>query len=121
LYEDLYQEAVTWIDQGNHLVIGMDAKEDIHTGATAEFFQALGMKEATLSWHPRKSPPATYNRNRQRQPIDGIWVTPGLKPAGAGYCAFGDGCPSDHRVLWINLLYEDAFGYTPPHLQHPAI
>jgi hypothetical protein len=102
-------------------VIGMDSNEDIRTGATENFFQALGMKEAILSRHQGKSPPATYNRNLQRQPIDGIWVTPGLRAIGAGYCPFGEGCPLDHRVLWIDILYEEAFGYKPQLLKYPPI
>ena len=91
VYDDLFEEAQIWINAGDHLVIGMDSNEDIRTGATENFFQALGMKEAILSRHQGKSPPATYNRNLQRQPIDGIWVTPGLRAIGAGYCAFGEG------------------------------
>mgnify|MGYP002807345711 CR=1 FL=1 len=91
LYVDLFEELSAWIDAGNQIILGIDANEDVRTGATASFFQALGMTEAILHRHQRKSPPATHNRNFQRQPIDGIWVTPGLWATGAGYCAFGEG------------------------------
>jgi hypothetical protein len=115
LYEDLFREATSWINKGNHLVMAMDANEEIRTGATDEFFQALGMTEAILTRTK------THNCNLQRQPIDGIWTTPRLKAIGAGYCTFGNGCPSDHQVLWIDLSYKQAFGYKPPYLQYPAI
>jgi hypothetical protein len=37
------------------------------------------MNEAILTKHASKSPPATYNRNYSRQPIDGIWISDGLE------------------------------------------
>jgi hypothetical protein len=49
----------------------MDANKDGHIGDTYALFQALAMKEAILTWHPSKSPPATYNQNLQQQLIEG--------------------------------------------------
>ena len=76
IYEDLFMECTEWMDEGDQLIIGIDANEDVCTGATAEFFQTLGMREAILDKHNQLSPPATHNRNNQRQPIDGLFVTP---------------------------------------------
>ena len=118
LYEDLYQACSTWIGAGDQLIIGIDANEDIREGQTESFFRTLGMKEAILSKHD-SSPPATQNRNTRRQPIDGLFVTPGLKAVAAGYEAFGVGCPSDHRVLWADFSYENAFGFNSPPLMRP--
>jgi hypothetical protein len=84
LYEDLCMESADWIEEGDQLIIGIDANEDVRTGATAEFFKALGMRKAILAKHNQVSPPATHNRNNQRQPIDGLFVTPGLKAVAAG-------------------------------------
>ncbi len=39
----------------------------------------------------------------------------------AGYKAFGVGCPSDHRVLWADFTYEDAFGVSGTPLVHPGV
>jgi hypothetical protein len=66
------------MDEGDQLIIGIDANEDVRTGATAEFFQTLGLRDAILDKHSQSSPPATHNRNNQRQPSDGLFVTPGL-------------------------------------------
>jgi hypothetical protein len=85
IYADLFDEVSAWIEEGDQIIIGIDANEDVRTGRTAEFFRALGMKEAILSRHQERSPPATYNRNNSREPIDGLWVTPGLKAVAAGY------------------------------------
>jgi hypothetical protein len=57
LYEDLYTECAEWMEDGDQLIIGIDANEDVRTGATAECFQALGMREAILEKHSQTSPP----------------------------------------------------------------
>jgi hypothetical protein len=119
LYQDLFEEIVAWKLQGNHIIVGIDANEDIRTGATADFFRAAGLKEAILERNKESSPPATQNRNNSREPIDGIWVTPGLTAVAAGYEAFGDACPSDHRALWADFTYEDILGFSPPPLTSP--
>jgi hypothetical protein len=103
-------ECTEWMDEGDQLIIDIDANEDVRTGAKAEFFQTLGMREAILDKHTQSSPPATHNRNNQRQPIDGLFVRPGLQAVAAGYSTFGAGCPSDHQVIWANFTYTDAFG-----------
>jgi hypothetical protein len=121
LYEDLYMECAEWMEDGDQLIIGIDANEDIRTGATADFFQALGMREAILDKHSPASPPATHNRNTQRQPIDGLFVTPGLQAVAAGYSSFDAGCPSDHRVLWADFTYTDAFGLSSVPLVSPGV
>jgi hypothetical protein len=58
--------------------------------------------------------------NNQRQPIDGLFVTPGLQAVAAGYSAFRVGCPSDHRVLWADFTYTDAFGLSSTPLVSPG-
>jgi hypothetical protein len=77
---------------------------------TAEFFAALGMREVILERHSERSPPATNDKNNKREPIDGIWVTQDLQVNGAGYLPFGDGCKSDHCLLWADFLFHSAFG-----------
>ena len=113
LYDDLFKACSNWLMDGDQLIVGIDANEDIRTGQTAEFFNNLGMQEAILTRHATRSPPATHNRDNSREPIDGIFVTPGLHAVSAGYEAFGVGCPSDHRVVWADFTYAAAFGYKP--------
>ena len=38
----------------------------------------------------------------------------------AGYSSFGNGCPSDHRVLWADFIYSDAFGLSSAPLVSPG-
>ena len=74
-YEDLFQDVSVWKQEGDRIIIGLDANEDVRKGETSNFFQAVGMKEAILNSHTGRDPPATYNRNMNREPIDGMWVT----------------------------------------------
>ena len=90
-------------------------------GQTEEFFKALGMREVILEKHRDVSPPATHNKNGKREPIDGIWATEELRVNGAGYAAFGDGCKSDHRLLWADFSHSTILGKEDPQIyQAPA-
>jgi hypothetical protein len=53
----------------------MEANEDVRYGSIDLAFKGLGLREAILDKHSDKSPPATQNRNTNRQPIDGIWTS----------------------------------------------
>jgi hypothetical protein len=97
----------------------MDANEDVRTGEIGIAFQALGLKEAILALHSEQKPPATHNRNQSRTPIDGIWTSRGIQAIAGGYGAFGDACPSDHRMLWLDITYASSFGYAPAPLLRP--
>jgi hypothetical protein len=121
LYENLYPACSEWLAAGDQLIIGIDANEDVSLGQTAAFFVTLGMKEAILTRLAGKSPPATSNRNTRRQPINGLFVTPGLHAVAAGYEAFGVGCPSDHRVLWADFKYATALGFNSLPVMRPKI
>lgn len=110
-YNDLKKEIKEWKEQGGHIIVGIDANEDIRTGETEKTFKDLDMNECILLKHNDKSPPATNNRNTKRQPIVGIFTTPGIVPIRAGYLPFGEGGISDHRSLWVDFNYVDLLGY----------
>ena len=120
IYKDLFQAVTEWKNNGEHIIIGIDANEDTRTGTTLDTFRAMGMKDIILQTHGHRSPPATCAKNHSRQPIDAIFVMPGIRLAAGGYSAFNSGCPSDHRYLWIDISFHDAFGYSSPPLVSPA-
>ena len=120
IYKDLFQAVTEWKNQGEHIIIGIDANEDVRTGTTLDTFRALGMKDILLHTHGHRSPPATCAKNQSRQPIDAIFATAGIRLTAGGYSAFNSGCPSDHRYLWLDISYQDAFGYSSPPLVSPA-
>ncbi len=72
MLEDLYEEINAWKALGNKIIVMMDANEDVRRGDVNNLFQVLGMTEVILRRHADKSPPATHNRNNNREPIDGI-------------------------------------------------
>jgi hypothetical protein len=117
LLEDLTMAITEWNAAGDHIIIGMDANEDVRQGTVHDMFAALGLREGILDKHKDKSPPATQNRNTKRQPIDGIWVSSSLQISSGGYLPFGDACPSDHRMLMIEIQYSVAFGQRPQELE----
>ena len=75
------------------------------------------MREGILTLHDT-SLPATHNRNTNRIPIDGIFVTAALKIDHAGYDTFGKSCASDHRPIWLDIKYESAFHTNTDVLEH---
>ena len=113
ILEDLLHQIDTWKAMGDHVIIGMDANEDVRQGEVNDLLSAAGFRELILDLHSDESPPATHNRNTQRQPIDGLWATCGIIISKGGYLAFGDGAPSDHRLLWFEITFSIAFGQRP--------
>ena len=113
ILQDVLQLVDTWKALGDHVIIGMDANEDVRQGEVYDLFHEAGLTEVILDLHHDLGPLATYNRNTKRQPTDGIWATSGIKITRGGYLAFGEGCPSDHRVLWFDISFSVAFGQRP--------
>jgi hypothetical protein len=118
-YHDLKTEIQKWKDEGNHIIVGIDANEDIRTGTTAETFRLMGMREVILHTHKKNSPPSTCDKNNNRQPIDGIFATFEININAGGYFSFNTGCPSDHRPIWIDVPYNSVFGHSTPSIVNP--
>jgi hypothetical protein len=116
LLEDVVAAMLKWKALGDHIVFGTDANEDIRKGEVHACLYAAGFRELILDLHPDLCPPATQNRNTQREVIDGLFGTPGVIITNGGYLGFGDGCPSDHRLLWFDATYSVAFGQRPSEL-----
>ena len=116
MMEDLEKAIKEWKAEGDHIILGMDANEDVRDGSVHSILAGLGLREAILDKHSDKSPPATHNRNTKRQPIDGIWISASLNISAGGYLPFGDACPSDHRMIWIEIQYSIAFGQRSPEI-----
>jgi hypothetical protein len=113
MLEDLFKEITTWKLLGNQIVMMMDVNEDVRRGDTDNLFQFLGMTEVILCRHSSKSPPATYNRNNNRDPIARIWITSMLPCRARGYFPFKGEAQSDHRLLFIEIEASNAFGNQP--------
>jgi hypothetical protein len=119
-YNDLKISINEWKAQGDLVIVGIDANEDVRNGDTSRTFSELDMREVILNAHPLQQPPATCDKNMKDEPIDGLFATSGLQIVAGGYSSFNSGCPSDHRYLWIDVPYSDAFGYSSPPLVPPS-
>jgi hypothetical protein len=64
--------------------------------------------------------PSTFKRNTQHIPIDRIWGTPGIDIKAGGYFQFDEVfVNTDHRCLWMDITFINAFGHSMPPLFRP--
>jgi hypothetical protein len=112
--DDLKKDVSQWIKDGEQVVVMLDANGDVRDGAINQTFDDLGMREVLLEFNSELPATATFSRNHQETPIDGIFATPSVQLQGGGYFAFGEGPGSDHRCLWFDISYQTAFGHSPP-------
>ena len=114
-YEDLDAEMRSWLEAGDHIILGLDANEDIHAGLTREWTTRWGLVDGLQRLHPTLQRVATCNKNLSNVPIDGLWVSPSLNVLAAGMSGFGELYPdSDHRLLWVDIHVQSLFGFLTP-------
>ena len=77
-------------DEGNNIVLGMDANDDVRNGKVTKALEEIGIYKAVVSNHGGESVPATCATNEQREPIDNIWTSPGLTVLHCGFLPFHD-------------------------------
>jgi hypothetical protein len=76
-----------WKLQCDHVILGMDANEDVRHGEVHDLLEEAGLREVILELHDDSSPPATQNRKHRREPIDGFWAASGITVARGGCLA----------------------------------
>mmetsp|Transcript_20508 Transcript_20508/g.46548 ORF Transcript_20508/g.46548 Transcript_20508/m.46548 type:complete len:88 (-) Transcript_20508:77-340(-) len=59
-------------------------------------------------------------QQRGSKPINGIFISNGLQIQARGYFPFEE-TPSDHGALWIEVKYQDIFGYNIKTLTSPLM
>ena len=116
-WEDLAEEIKQWNDMGHHIVIGGDFNDPITATSVKTFFANFGMREAIL----HKLGPVAPNTYRDGTvPIDGIFCTASLEITAAGYTPIFWGMATDHRLIWIDISLESAFGKNSNVFQPPS-
>ena len=111
ILQQLHALVTNWMTEGEEIILCMDANDDTRQHRIKQFSNSLGLSDTILSRHT--NPPATCDKNNQRQPINTILITPGLNPVSSGYLPYGKGCPSDHRVLWFDIIKDTFLGQSP--------
>jgi hypothetical protein len=105
----LLTEIDKWTQDGDQIILLIDANEDIRD--FAQTIQHAGLRDVLLTRHGRQAP-ATFNGGTI--PIDGIFTSPTIEILVGGYFEFGFCPPTDHRGLWIDVHYQVAFGHIMP-------
>ena len=70
--EDLCKTLSDFRDFGDHVVLGMDANDDVRIGEVSAALAEIGIAEAVIKNHKRENVLATCARNTLRKPIDSI-------------------------------------------------
>jgi hypothetical protein len=102
--EDLLTEVAKWKLEGDQIVIGMDANDDVRYSNFATLMRRADFYEVVTDKHGQ-SGPSTYARGTK--PVDAIWVLSSLRHSECGYLPFGS---FDHRPLFIDLPSHLVFG-----------
>ena len=120
--EELIATIQTWMQDGDHIVLGLDANENVRHGSVQKELANIGMYEAIIRHHPTKSVPVTCNTNESRKPIDRILTSPGVEVLRCGYLLFDsyDGFSSDHRMVWVEIDSANILGHYPHYSSMPS-
>jgi len=101
ILDDLAKEITAWQEAGDTIIIAADFNKDICSNTLQTFFSRFGLSEVCSTLH---SPtlPATHNCGNLL--INGIFAPDALIPmCQAGYLDFGEGVPSYHCAIWIDI------------------
>ena len=111
--EDLIRQLKKWRDEGDRLIVCMDANENIYKksiGKALTDSEGLGMQDVVRSFTGEKIG-ATFFRGST--PIDCVWATSDVIVTGACVMPAGYGV-GDHRLFVIDFLTASIVGSRPP-------
>jgi len=83
------------------VIVMANFNKDIWSAVLQTQFLELGLDVVFTSLHGKQAP---ATQNCQSLPIDGIFLPCDIIPyCQGGYLDFGNGVPSDHRVIWLDI------------------
>jgi hypothetical protein len=68
--KDLETKLELWMTEGNLIVIGIDANDNVQTGDVNTMMCSKGLIEVHLKRHPQLPTASTCNKNNQDIPVD---------------------------------------------------
>jgi len=90
----------------------VDMNDNVHTNPIQTAATQMGFTEAITTQH-RPNTPNMHNHGST--PINGIFLAPDVtQNITSGYVAFGEGIPSNHQAVWINILVGVMGWFAPP-------
>jgi hypothetical protein len=114
--KDLSKQLELWMDEGEMIILGLDANDNVRTGDVNAMLRIKGLVDVHAAKHPHLATESTCDKNTQEIPVDGIWATPALECISAGYYGFGELVmgKTNHRMIWADFTYKSALGFEPP-------
>jgi len=101
ILEDLIEQVALWQSEGDMVIILVDINEDIQEEPILSTFWQMGLAETIIAQHGIQGP---NTHNCGTNPINCIFISTTLIQAvTSGYLAFGEGIPSNHRAVWIDI------------------
>ena len=98
--KDLEAQLDLWMREGNLIIIGLDANDNVQTGPVNAMLRSQGLVEVHSNQHPHLPTRATCNKNTRATLVDGIWSSPSLKCSAVGYLGFGEIVIGQNRSLF---------------------
>jgi len=86
---DLIVDIKKFLDMGDHIILMLDGNSNMKGSDLSRALTQLSLVEAILERHGSDGP-ATHKRNSTKTPIDGIWLSPGLKIERGGYFEYDE-------------------------------
>jgi exonuclease III len=117
--EDLQEAIAEWTAVGDAIILCGDLnQDDILSNEITTFFQNVGLRNLIFSRHDSGEAPAMYYHNHSNVAVDGIWAPPCIEILKGGYLPTHE-IIGDHRPIWFELSYNQAFGHALPPLWNP--
>jgi len=98
-WTDLRTILQQWMDQGDQIIMGIDANKDIQHPDITTFYDEFGMTKILIAKHRQEAPPT---QNHGSHPINGLFATRAIQNSQCRYLS-GLDVIGDHRCLWIDI------------------
>ena len=113
-WTDLEVQLSSWHQQGDQLIIMLDANDDVRLSAIVACFSVFDlinvMYDSSLPSFDQPPLPTSSGTI----PIDGIFASRSLVPIMRGYTAQGAQLSTDHSCLWVDFSSTALFGEALP-------
>ena len=93
----------------------MDCNENVESTEWKQWCRSLGLRNTIRPTNNSEGYPPTFHKGQHS--IDGIFVSGAITVKASGYLPFGI-FPSDHRLIWMDVSFQNIFGHYMPRLYH---
>lgn len=118
--QDLSEDINRFLESRDNIVLMLDGNSNMRKSDLQSALESCTLTEAISAKHGLQGP-ETFRRNNTKTPIDGIWISPNISIQACGYfdydAVFAN---TDHRCLWVDISYVNAFGHTMLVISRPS-